>query len=880
MARPLRQGRGRPPSNSFTYSRIAGFNALDRGLRGHRLLGRPTTRADRAADRPVRGRRAAAADRQPAGGQPGRDLDSLAGGGGLASVVNGVAHRRHPRPARRLRLRAAGPRRRRGRRAAVRIRAASRPARRCSSSSSTTSTRSGAATLPNGLVAPRSAARTLIPGPADGPAAGSGPPAGDRHPAGDRPTDSRPATGCGSASPPPTRRTPPRPSRPSTRSPSTVGGDACRRRRHADRHPGPALALGAGRPARAARARARRRARPGPPAAAARRRNGRSRATPTSRWSSADCARSTPTASSRFHGGLHGAPRAGGRPARAERRRQDHHPAGADGADPADRRRDPRLRPPAGARARRCCPGSARWSRGPASCRTCPAWQNLRLYWRATGRPAADAHFDEALEIAGLGDGLHRRVKTYSHGMRQRLAIAQAMLGLPELLVLDEPTDGLDPPQIAEMRRVLQRYATDGRAVLVSSHLLAEVEQTCTARGGHDKGEIVASGPVDEIVGESPSVQFDVSDVDAAATVLGELPGVRSSSSAGQRRSGGGHQRHAAAREVVAELVGPASGWTGWCRGAAWRTRSWPWSATTPRGAETADDDTHRGRCGYRPSRTFTLSDRVPPAGVAPAYPVGPGLHGAAAADHPGRLPVRLQRQRRRHQRRGGEFAALVDLATPGGLNFTLFSLLVSAVFLLVVVVALFCGDTVASEASWGSLRYLLAIPVPRARLLGGEAGGRRCCTRCWRCCCWPAPRWLAGTAPLRLAPLRTAVAAEIPAGAGLLRLAAHPRLPRGDAARGGAAWRSCCRCRPTRRWARSAARCCCRSCPASSTRSPRWDAARRVLPTHYSDAWLGLLSDPLQTDDLVKGCISALIYATLFFSFAWWRFVRKDVVS
>ncbi|MEV6517205.1 alpha/beta fold hydrolase [Micromonospora chalcea] len=152
---------------------------------------------------------------------------------------------------------------------------------------------------------------------------------------------------------------------------------------------------------------------------------------------------------------------------------------------------------------------------------------NLKAYWRATGRPWEDAHFDEALAIAGLGDSVHRRTKKYSHGMRQRLAIAQAMLGLPELLVLDEPTDGLDPPQIAEMRRVLQRYATDGRAVLVSSHLLAEVEQTCTHAVVVNKGRIVASGPVEEIVGESPSVLFDVSDPDAARTVLDRLGGVR-----------------------------------------------------------------------------------------------------------------------------------------------------------------------------------------------------------------------------------------------------------------------------------------------------------------------------------------------------------------
>ncbi|MFC8846575.1 MULTISPECIES: alpha/beta fold hydrolase [unclassified Micromonospora] len=181
---------------------------------------------------------------------------------------------------------------------------------------------------------------------------------------------------------------------------------------------------------------------------------------------------------------------------------------------------------------RRLVPGSPVLSRigalveGPGFLPHLSGLDNLKAYWRATGRPWDDAHFDEALEIAGLGDSVHRRTRKYSHGMRQRLAIAQAMLGLPELLVLDEPTDGLDPPQIAEMRRVLQRYATDGRAVLVSSHLLAEVEQTCTHAVVVNKGRIVASGPVEEIVGESPSVLFDVTDQAAARDVLGRLAGV------------------------------------------------------------------------------------------------------------------------------------------------------------------------------------------------------------------------------------------------------------------------------------------------------------------------------------------------------------------
>ncbi|MER5479310.1 alpha/beta fold hydrolase [Streptomyces sp. NPDC002734] len=127
--------------------------------------------------------------------------------------------------------------------------------------------------------------------------------------------------------------------------------------------------------------------------------------------------------------------------------------------------------------------------------------ENLELYWRATGRPAEDAHLEEALEIAGLGGALERAVRTYSQGMRQRLAIAQAMLGLPDLMILDEPTNGLDPPQIREMREVMIRYAAAGRTVIVSSHLLAEVEQTCTHLVVMDQGRLVQAGPVAEIVG-------------------------------------------------------------------------------------------------------------------------------------------------------------------------------------------------------------------------------------------------------------------------------------------------------------------------------------------------------------------------------------------
>jgi ABC-2 type transport system ATP-binding protein len=151
---------------------------------------------------------------------------------------------------------------------------------------------------------------------------------------------------------------------------------------------------------------------------------------------------------------------------------------------------------------------------------------NLELYWRATGRPARDAHLEQALEIADLGRAVERRVKTYSQGMRQRLAIAQAMLGLPDLLLLDEPTNGLDPPQIHAMREVLRRYAATGRTVLISSHLLSEVEQTCSHVVIVNRGRTIAAGTVAEMVAASGEIQLSTDEPERARTVLRRIPGI------------------------------------------------------------------------------------------------------------------------------------------------------------------------------------------------------------------------------------------------------------------------------------------------------------------------------------------------------------------
>ncbi|WP_299568900.1 alpha/beta fold hydrolase [uncultured Williamsia sp.] len=147
--------------------------------------------------------------------------------------------------------------------------------------------------------------------------------------------------------------------------------------------------------------------------------------------------------------------------------------------------------------------------------------ENLDLFWSATGRPREEADVETALEIAGLGASVDRKVRKYSQGMRQRLAIAQAMLGLPELLILDEPTNGLDPPQIAEMREVMRRYAATGRTVVVSSHLLSEVEQTCSHVVVMHKGRLITAGSVGDLAGAASST-LSVADVDAAQRVLAD----------------------------------------------------------------------------------------------------------------------------------------------------------------------------------------------------------------------------------------------------------------------------------------------------------------------------------------------------------------------
>jgi ABC-2 type transport system ATP-binding protein len=205
-------------------------------------------------------------------------------------------------------------------------------------------------------------------------------------------------------------------------------------------------------------------------------------------------------------------------------------------------------------------PGSAALSRlgsfveGPGFLPHLSGLANLELYWRATGRPAAGRHLDEVLALAGLGAAIDRPVRSYSRGMCQRLAIAQAMLGLPDLLVLDEPMNGLDPPQIREMRDALLAYAAGGRTVILSSHLLAEVEQTCSHVVVMNAGRRLAAGPVSDIIGDGAALLVGTTEADRAVSVLRGLTGISS-----VRRHADGvqvQQNGVPASAVVAALVG------------------------------------------------------------------------------------------------------------------------------------------------------------------------------------------------------------------------------------------------------------------------------------------------------------------------------------
>ncbi len=147
------------------------------------------------------------------------------------------------------------------------------------------------------------------------------------------------------------------------------------------------------------------------------------------------------------------------------------------------------------------------------------ARRNLRLLGSMTG-PVSEERIDEVLEIVALSDRAEDRVGGFSHGMKQRLGIAQALLHSPELIVLDEPTSGLDPRGMKDVRELIRELGAAGTTVFLSSHLLHEVEQVCTRAVIINKGRVVVQGPVSELRPQNDAIKVLTGDQGRAGEVL------------------------------------------------------------------------------------------------------------------------------------------------------------------------------------------------------------------------------------------------------------------------------------------------------------------------------------------------------------------------
>lgn len=136
--------------------------------------------------------------------------------------------------------------------------------------------------------------------------------------------------------------------------------------------------------------------------------------------------------------------------------------------------------------------------------------QNLEIVAKIKGMTNSEARIEEVLKIVDLYDRRNSAFKTFSLGMKQRLAIGSALLSDPEVLVLDEPTNGLDPQGIAEIRELIIEIGKSGKTIIIASHILDEIEKTCTHCAILRKGELLQVGTIDELIGNQNTVLIRV----------------------------------------------------------------------------------------------------------------------------------------------------------------------------------------------------------------------------------------------------------------------------------------------------------------------------------------------------------------------------------
>jgi ABC-2 type transport system ATP-binding protein len=154
------------------------------------------------------------------------------------------------------------------------------------------------------------------------------------------------------------------------------------------------------------------------------------------------------------------------------------------------------------------------------------ARQNLKLIARLYPQ-FNESRIVDILDIVGLSKAADRKAGTFSTGMKQRLGLGMALLHKPDLLILDEPTNGMDPSGMHEVRNLIVNLADDGVTIFISSHLLYEVEQICDRVAVIKNGRLVAEGKVSDLVGQKATVKVRVDSTRRAAQLLKEIPGCR-----------------------------------------------------------------------------------------------------------------------------------------------------------------------------------------------------------------------------------------------------------------------------------------------------------------------------------------------------------------
>ncbi len=306
----------------------------------------------------------------------------------------------------------------------------------------------------------------------------------------------------------------------------------------------------------------------------------------------------------------------------------------------------------------------------------------------------------EALERVGLAGIDRRPVRTYSLGMRQRLGLAGALLTTPDLLILDEPTNGLDPHGIREIRELLVELNEEGTTVFLSSHLLAEIEALCTRVGVVNHGELVLEKPLDEVRHATGRIVVTTPDVERALAVLGRAVVARTAAGGlvvvpADGDGARGLARHLVGHDVRARRAGAGAG--------------------EPRGRRRRADragERPRGGAGQGPP---VIAVELRKLFRRPRTWVTIGLLCLLPAVVAGFLAST------RIAPPAGQGAAFLSAVLQSGSLYPAAALALVLPIFLPVAVAVVAGDAVAGESSVGTLRYLLVRPVRRTALLGAK---------------------------------------------------------------------------------------------------------------------------------------------------------------